>query len=379
MKTKVMRYYIRYLVMGSGVGIGFAFKFLTIVLFFNVSFARCQEAKLIETHETVKITFSNPVWNGADPWITKHDNEYIYCCSVDNSIVVYRSELVTKRGERETIWKAPVQGWNSNCVWAPEIHFIDGHWYVYYAAGVSGPPFIHQRTGVLRSKTEDVFSDYEDMGMLYTGDQEGINTWAIDMTVFKHQGKLYAVWSGWKKQMDTDATSQHLYIQEMENPYTLKGKRILLSSPEENWETGGPLDLNEGPEVLKHNSQVFIIYSCRESWLKEYRQGMLQLNGSDENLLDPAYWTKKGPVFEGTDEVLGVGHCSFTKSPDGTEDWIIYHSKKTIQPGWDRDVRMQPFTWNADGTPNFGTPIPAGIEIARPSGEVEIEKAGRNK
>ena len=215
------------------------------------------------TLEQTKTTFTNPVWDGADPWMIKHGNEYIYCFSKNNSIVVSRSELLTKLGKEKVIWKAPASGWNSNCVWAPEIHFIEGHWYVYYAAGVSGPPFIHQRTGVLRSKTGDVFSDYEDMGMLNTGDDPNNiskNIWAIDMTVFEYRGKLYAVWSGWKNQRDTDKTSQQLYIQEMENPYTLKGKRVLLSSPVESWETGGPLDLNEGPEVLKHDNNVFIIY-----------------------------------------------------------------------------------------------------------------------
>jgi GH43 family beta-xylosidase len=175
--------------------------------------------------------------------------------------------------------------------------------------------------------------------------------------------------------MDTDATPQHLYIQEMENPYTLKGTRVLLSSPEESWETGGPLDLNEGPEVLKNGEHVFIVYSCRESWLKEYRQGMLQLKNPDGNLLDPANWEKKGPVFQGNSEVLGVGHCSFVKSPDGTEDWIMYHSKKSTEPGWQRDVRMQPFGWKADGTPDFGMPVPAGEELERPPGEIETEKS----
>ncbi|GET23985.1 hypothetical protein NT017_03140 [Prolixibacter sp. NT017] len=285
---------------------------------------------------------------------------------------------MTRWGKLKTIWRAPSSGWNSNCVWAPEIHFFDGHWYVYYAAGVSGPPFIHQRTGVLRSATDDVFSDYEDMGMLYTGDNpdnSGSNIWAIDMTVLEHQGKLYAIWSGWEKQMDTDATSQNLYISEMKNPYTMKGKRVLLSSPEESWETGGPLNLNEGPEILKHGNQIFIVYSCRESWLVDYRLGMLQLMNPDGNVLDPSNWKKKGPVFHGTSKVYGVGHCSFVKSPDGTEDWIVYHSKKSSSPGWDRDVRMQSFTWNVDGTPHFGVPVPTGKEISRPSGEVAIEQA----
>jgi GH43 family beta-xylosidase len=348
---------------------------LTIFLFLTLF--SCAAEPLSKKTEQQKTTFANPVWDGADPWMVKAGENYYYCFSANNSIHVSTSKIMTQKGETRTIWTAPSTGWNRDCVWAPEIHFINGHWYVYYAAGESGPPFIHQRTGVLRSKTADVFSDYQDMGMLYTGnnpeDPES-NIWAIDMTVFEHHGKLYAVWSGWLKQEDTDATSQHLFIQEMENPFTLKGKRILLSSPTESWETGGPLDLNEGPEVLKNGDQIFIVYSCRESWLKEYRQGMLQLNHPDADPLNPQNWKKTGPVFEGNNAVYGVGHVSFAKSPDETENWIIYHSKKNTEPNWDRDVRMQPFEWNADGTPNFGRAVPAGVEIGRPSGEVKIEK-----
>lgn len=321
--------------------------------------------------------FKNPVWDGADPWLVKQDNQYIYCYSQNNAILVSRSQLMTQKGEIHTIWKAPEKGWNGACVWAPEIHFIDGRWYVYYAAGISGPPFIHQRTGVLRSKTSDVFSEYEDMGMLYTGDDSSVpesNIWAIDMTVFNIKNRLFAVWSGWQKQADTDKTPQHLYIQEMENPYTLKGKRILLSSPEESWETGGPLNLNEGPEILKNGENVFIVYSCRESWTPEYRLGILQLKNPDANPLTRENWVKTGPVFEGNNEVFGVGHCSFVQSPDGTEDWIVYHSKKTKNPGWERDVRMQPFTWRKDGTPEFGEAIPAGNSLKLPSGEISTKE-----
>ena len=321
-----------------------------------------------------KSTFVNPVWEGADPWLVKYNNEYISCLSVHNSIVVSRSKQMTKRGVSRTIWKAPESGWNHSCVWAPEIHFIRGRWYVYYAAGLSGPPFVHQRTGVLRSKTEDVFSDYEEMGVLYTGDHPedpSTNVWAIDMTILEHKGALYAIWSGWVKQENTDATRQHLYISAMKNPWTMEGKRVLLSSPVESWESGGPLDLNEGPEMLQHNGRIFVVYSCRESWTPAYRLGMLEMIHPDGNLLDPANWSKKGPVFQGTEQVYGVGHCSFVKSPDNSEDWIIYHSKKSTSPGWDRDVRMQPFGWNPDGTPNFGEPVPAGKPIRLPSGETK--------
>ena len=347
---------------------------LMVLIAVSALFASTSLSGKNDRKEKTNISFTNPTWDGADPWMVKQGNDYYYCSSGNNGISVSRSRFMTQKGETRKIWSAPASGWNSSCVWAPEIHFIDGRWYVYYAAGVSGPPFIHQRTGVLRSKTKDVFSEYEDMGVLYTGDHPEdpkSNIWAIDMTVFNYKGKLYAIWSGWKEQMNTDATPQQLYIQEMKNPYTMKGKRVLLSNPEENWETGGSLNLNEGPEVLIHKGQIFVIYSCRESWMVEYRLGMLQLKNPNGNLLDRQNWTKKGPVFEGNSSVFGVGHCSFVKSPNGKEAWIVYHSKKSEKPGWERDVRMQPFTWNADGTPNFGMAIPAGKEIKRPAGEIK--------
>jgi GH43 family beta-xylosidase len=134
------------------------------------------------------------------------------------------------------------------------------------------------------------------------------------------------------------------------------------------------LDINEGAEVLKTDTSVFIIYSCRESWLKEYRLGQLKLKSYDADPLKPGNWIKSGPVFQGTDEVHGTGHASFVKSPDGTENWIIYHSKKSTEPGWNRDVRMQQFHWNKDGSPDFGKPVPAGVPLTRPSGEMAIEK-----
>jgi GH43 family beta-xylosidase len=346
-------------------------KTLLLALLTIVPSAWCNDTKSGQKNEA-GTTFTNPVWDGQDPWLVKHGNEYIYCYSANNAIKLSRSNKMTKRGAQKTIWQAPSTGWNKSCVWAPEIHFIGDRWYVYYAAGESGPPFIHQRTGVLRSKNTDVFSDYEDMGQLYTGDNPAdpsSNVWAIDMTILQHKNKLYAIWSGWIKQEQTDATRQHLYISEMSDPYTMKGTRVKLSSPVESWETGGPLNLNEGPEVLKNGEKVFIVYSCRESWMVDYRLGMLQLVNPEGNLLDPANWIKKGPVFQGTQQVFGVGHCSFVKSPDEKENWIIYHSKKSISPGWQRDVRMQPFTWNKDGTPNFGQPIPSGQKMNLPSGE----------
>jgi GH43 family beta-xylosidase len=326
--------------------------------------------------KTKTIKFTNPIANGADPWVTHHNGYYYVCQSngdINSSgISVSKSDKLSRMGKAVTVWNTPDEGWNSSQVWAPELHHFNNKWYIYYAAGKAGPPYIHQRSGVLESVTSDPQGKYIDKGILNTGvdseDETGM-IWAIDVNVGHIAGKLYAVWSGWEQNAITDKTSQHLYIAEMSNPWTISSKRIKISSPDQPWETGGPLDLNEGPQFLVRNGQVFIIYSTRESWTPEYRLAQLKLKDPAKSPLDAANWEKTGPVFQGTKKVLGTGHASFTQSPDGTESWIFYHAKKDKAPGWARDLRLQRFTWRADGSPDFGSPVPAGVSIPVPSGE----------
>ena len=322
-----------------------------------------------------RCTFTNPVTPGADPWVVKQGGFYYMVQSRDGGIYVSRSPKLTEahtNGVR--VWTPPDTGWNRTHVWAPEMHFIDGRWYIYYAAGRAGPPYIHQRSGVLQSVTDDAQGAYVDRGMLYTGDDVATRAdpkWAIDVTVRSIRGQMYAVWSGWEQNAADDKTRQHLYIARMSNPWTISSNRVKISSPVESWERGTELDLQEGPQFLQRSAQdpLFIIYSTRESWLQHYKLGQLRLRSADADPMDPASWIKSGPVFSPTGEVFGVGHGSFTVSPDGTEDWHVYHAKTSAAPGWDRVIRMQKFTWNADGSPSFGDPVPSGRRIALPSGE----------
>lgn len=319
----------------------------------------------------VPCTFTNPIGSGQDPWVIRSDSSYYLVESRDGGIHLYRSRTLAglKSGTATRIWSAPAAGWNRSNIWAPELHLIDGHWYVYYAAGESGPPFIHQRSGVLESAGSDPAGPYTDRGMLRTGDTPASEPiWAIDLTVQEIGGRLYAVWSGWESNRDTDKTPQQLYIAPMSNPWTISGDRVLISSPTASWEVGTELSLNEGPEFLLHEKQMFIVYSTRESWLREYRLGQLRLVEGADPLL-PQSWVKSGPVFQGTDSVYGVGHASFITSPDGTENWIVYHSKRAVAPGWDRVIRAQEFGWKPDGSPDFGTPVPSSQAIQAPSGE----------
>ena len=342
-----------------------------------VSLAACSGAGTAAppVQPAASCTFTNPIDVGADPWVIRQNGTYYSVESANGGIWVYRSDTLTRPKQNGVrVWTPPDTGWNRTNVWAPELHFIDGKSYIYYTAGRSGPPFTEQRSGVLESSTTNPQGAYTDRGMLYTGDSVATrahNVWSIDLTVHEINGMLYAVWSGWLDNATTDKTPQHLYMARMANPWTMSTNRVRISSPTADWERGPELDLQEGPEFLEHAGQVFIIYSTRDSWLKEYELGQLRLRAPLTDPMNPDSIVKTGPVFTGTSNVFGVGHASFTMSPDGTENWIVYHSKVDVAPGWNRVIRTQKFEWNTDGSPRFGVPTAPGETVRMPLGQCQ--------
>jgi GH43 family beta-xylosidase len=319
------------------------------------------EVRPRSTPKTGSKTFTNPIIPpaSADPWVITHQGAYYYCESRNqNSIWIRKSDRLTEIGSEEgvQIWSAPQLGANSNAIWAPELHHVNGRWYIYYAAddGLNE----NHRMWVLESITDDPMGGYRCKGQI---DTQG---WAIDGTILHHNGELYFLWSGWPGAVNG---RQNLYIAPMSNPWTVRGERTLLATPEHAWETH-EMAICEGPQILQRHGKLFVIYSASGSWTTEYCLGMLEYKGG--NICNAASWKKwEAPVFKRNARVWGVGHCSFTQSPDGTEDWILFHAKTRKKSGWnDRNVHAQRFTWTEAGDPFFGEPVPAGIKIPLPTG-----------
>jgi GH43 family beta-xylosidase len=315
-------------------------------------------------------TFSNPIYDGADPWVVRHDDIYYSCnTGTGGRIEVWKSDSLIDRQQCSVVWTPPRTGWNRAEVWAPELHFVRGNWFIYYAA--SNGKNENHRMGVLRSVGEDPMGPYENLGQLYTGDDlagRTNNRWAIDGTVLELNEQLYFIWSGWEDQRDI----QHLYIATMSDPATISSNRVRMCPNNcHDWEHVGETrqqrGLHEGPALLHRNGRVFLIYSCSGSWESSYKLGMLSMR-ENADPMDPGSWTKhEKPVFDSTEKVFGLGHCSFTTSPDGSQDWIIFHAKKSRQHGWDRQVHAQPFSWAANGFPVFGAPVAPSQPIAVPT------------
>lgn len=320
-------------------------------------------------------TFTNPLLpSGADPWVIYHNGTYYYMNTTGKDLTLWKTRDITdlKDAAKKIVWRPPSTGPYSHDIWAPELHFFNSKWYIYFAAD-EGTNQTH-RIFVLENSSPDPFTgDWVMKGKL----ADSSDKWAIDPSAFENCGKLYVIWSGWEG--DQNGT-QNIYIARLKNPWTIEGKRLKLSSPQYPWEEVGDLpngnpphvNVNEGPEILKHGNKLFLIYSASGCWTDYYALGMLEAS-TNTNLMNSASWKKTDhPVFSESPgaHAFGTGHNTFFTSPDGTQDWIIYHANPEPREGCGRfrSPRAQPFTWNADGTPNFGTPLPLGAPIRKPSG-----------
>lgn len=337
--------------------------FFTVMLLLTVVTANAQEAQ----------TFKNPLLpSGPDPWCVYKDGYYYYMHTMGNRLDLWKTKSMAllDKAAHKTIWTPPATGPYSKDIWAPEIHFLRGKWYIYFAAD-GGDNHQHRIYALENSAADPMQGTWEFKGKVAAPDDK----WAIDASVFEHGKKLYMIWSGWEGDKNG---RQDIYIAVMKDPLTIQGPRVKISSPEYAWEKHGDLnepglkhlDVNEGPEILKHDNKLFLVYSGSACWTDTYSLGMLVADaGSD--LLNAASWKKwPEPVFLQAPEnkVYGPGHNSFFRSPDGKEDWILYHANANSGDGCGgkRSPRMQRFTWNEQGMPVFGKPLPVNLILNIP-------------
>lgn len=249
---------------------------------------------------------------GQDPFVTMVDDVPLLCESIDEekiAICVLESLQSPQRVHSTMVWDDE----SERQVWAPELHYIDGLWYIYYAAS-DGNNATH-RNYVLQAPHP--LGPYVKLGRI------GPDFWGIDLTKFDYSDeKQYAVWSGWEN--NGDEFPQNLYIAEMNSPRTI-GPRVKLAVPEFDWEKS-VAPILEGPQVCSNDGKVSILYSANASWKQEYSTGILTLTGEDP--LNPEHW-EKNP------------HPLFTNAGHGcvVDGYFVYHRKISAFPGWtDREI-----------------------------------------
>jgi GH43 family beta-xylosidase len=315
--------------------------------------------------------FSNPLLpGGPDPWVIQKDTNYYYTNTMGNRVAIYKTSKMSQLAKANaiTVWTPPAAGAYSKNIWAPEIHVFNQKWYLYFAAD-DGDNKNHRIYALENDSPDPLTASWIFKGKI----ADTLNDkWAIDASAFEYKSQLYFIWSGWQADVDGE---QDIYIAKMKDPLTIDGSRVKISSPTYPWEKmGAPPVINEGPEALINSkNQLFITYSASGCWTDDYSLGLLTLDAGGDPM-NAADWEKTPtPVFStvAANSAYAPGHNSFFKSRDGSEDWLLYHANSSASQGCgdSRSPRMQKFTWNTDGSPNFGEPVKININIKKPSGE----------
>ncbi|KAF2436189.1 Arabinanase/levansucrase/invertase [Tothia fuscella] len=339
-------------------------------------------------------TYSNPILTkeGADPWVIRHEDYYYMTYSTNDNITLLRNKILTNwdSAESRLLYKPEPNRPDSTDLWAPELHYLEGQWWVIYTADphydqpipeldmlctFNCPAVNHRMFTLVGDGADPWTANFAFKSELNTYDQ-----FAIDGTYFKHKTGLYHVYSCWDSKFES--WPANLCVTKMSSPSQVASPveaRSTISRPTNGWENtpnnrtiNVRLATNEGPQQLTnpHTGQEFVIFSGGRSDNRNYCLGQLELIGQDP--MNPNCWKKhnEGCVFYQNPEekAYGVGHASFTKSPDGKEDWIVYHGMRDPTNGWSaRTIRTQKFTWNEDGSPKFPRPGYGPYEV--PSGQ----------
>ena len=309
--------------------------------------------------------WNNPlVEQRADPQVFLHTDGYYYMAATVpayDRIEIRRAKTIDglSTAKAETVWTRHERGPMSAHIWAPEIHFIDGKWYIYFTASR-----VEDLWGGLRiySLETDAANPLE--GEWKENGQFKLNweSFSLDATTFVHKGVRYFLWT----QIDPGIDGTNIYIARMDSPTSIVGDAVCLTRPDYEWERRRHW-VNEGPAVLIRHGKVFIAYSASATDAN-YCMGLLTAD-ADSNLLDPRSWEKSPePVFKSCPEnsQYGPGHNSFTTTPDGKTDILVYHARnyEHIQGNPlrnpDRATRAQELKWNEDGTPDFSVPVADG-------------------
>lgn len=337
-----------------------------------------------EDEET--LSYANPfIMQRADPYICYDEEEGSYYFTSTypafHNVLGGYDRLIMRKADtveglsdengglqnENVIWQAPSGGNMSRHIWAPELHKINGRYYMFFAAGNESNVW-HIRPYVLVCKEgcdpylpeswRNADGSYE-IHAAESRDSRYFKNMSLDMTYFEHNGKHYVIWA--------DIIGQSaLYMQEIDpdRPWVgISDKVIMLTTPEYGWEREGER-VNEGASIIKHDGKIFCAFSASGTG-PEYCIGGLYAD-EDSDLLDEASWTKLGyPLLTSADVAgeYGPGHNCFFYDPNGNPIFV-YHARPAecfenkcewanASPLYDpcRHARIKKMHWSNDGFP----------------------------
>ena len=306
----------------------------------------------------------NPVLpSGPDPYVVTDGGWFYFMATRGDRLTIRRTRDLGQlaKAKEVVVWRPPATGPNAISIWAPELHRIDGKWFIYFTAAESGhDDDDHRGVFVLEHVGPDpMVGDWIDRGRVNT------RLTGIDGTVFEARGRRWFVYSAY------DGPDSVLALAPLANPWTLAAPEVVIARPDKPWERQGGRQILEGPAFLPGpKGGLFLAYSASACWSDDYALGLLRLMPNADPM-DSAAWVKSPfPVLAKApaNNVYAPGHNAFFSAAGGKEQWIIYHANDGANVGCKatRSPRVAQMRWSAEGAPVFPVPIRAGTTAPAP-------------
>ena len=325
-----------------------------------------------------QITFKNPIAGYADPSIVYHGGYYYYTYAATHmntdGLWMAKAANLCDIGKVEPIliWSQALtgQGKEMTALWAPQLYFMDGRWYIYAAAQTDKDTATGQDRRfpyVWIGTEDDPAGPYE-----YFGCMEGLDPdvfMYLSPRVIKHGGTWYMFMSGFYRPEDTNPHTQRMRVCSLESPTKMSSKQIVISSPCYYYEydpadTAMTKGIMEGPyPFYAPNGTLYLLFAAGHTRTDYYATGIMRFNGTEkDSLLDASLWEKfPEPLqYANLDNfVYSPGAMVVTTSPDGSKYYGVYHAKEYHLSAYSmRRMHMQEITFDETGFPAMEDPQP---------------------
>lgn len=205
-------------------------------------------------------------------------------------------------------------GWTYGSIWAPDIHYYDGEWVMFYS--LSPRPWESGEFGIGLAKSDSPDGPFTDYGQIL-GDNDHEGGGSIDGYFIEYDNTPYLFWGSF----------QGIYVAELTAD-------LQDWKPETNQQVAG--DAYEGVAVIRRNGYWYLFVStgtCCDGYSSTYEIEV----GRSSDFLGP--YTDPGGTdmrqhnehnagiaqLTGNDRFVAPGHGEFT-SDDTGQDWFVYHA-----------------------------------------------------
>jgi arabinan endo-1,5-alpha-L-arabinosidase len=328
-----------------------------IVLLFSISYF-CADNKTSGTISLVvdnlKATYRNPVVNYSlpDPTVFKSNDGYFYAYSTEDirNIPIHRSkDLVHWNfvGTAFTDSTRPKFVLNGG-LWAPDIHYINGKYVLYYAMSTWGG--INQ-CGIGVFVSDSPKGPFTDKGPLFQSYNIGVLN-SIDEFYIEDNGKKYMIWGSFNGIYCIELADDGLSVK-------ADAKKVQISGT-----------ATEGSYVHKRGKYYYLFGStgtCCEGANSTYEVVV----GRSENLFGPYVDKNEELMMENHYEVVlhgnnvwaGPGHNAEFMTDDEGNDWMLYHSYIKNDPNAGRVLMLDKVHW-VNGWPVITGTVPSNESVA---------------